>query len=268
MPCVERAVRELDGLGEHAAVGAGLEVRAAPGGVGDDLVEPDPPRGPAVVQLHDQLLGDVDEPAREVPRVGGPKRGVGQALAGPVGRDEVLEHRQALAERGLDRARDHLAAGVGDEALHARDLADLLGVPPRPGVDHHVDRVAVERRQGPLERAADLGVGRGPDLDLLLAALLVGDDPALVLGLGLLGLVLVALQDLLLLGRGDDVVDRDREARLARVAEAERLDPVEAGRDVLLAPLRGDLLDDRADRRRAAADEAVHVAERPRAAPR
>src|SRR5207253_10093896 len=45
----------------------------------------------AVLVADDHVLGDVDETARQVARVGGPKRGVGETLAGAVGGDEVLE---------------------------------------------------------------------------------------------------------------------------------------------------------------------------------
>ena len=57
-----------------------------------------PRRGAAVDLADDQLLGHVDQPAGQVAGVGGAQGGVGQALAGPVGGDEVLEDRQALTE--------------------------------------------------------------------------------------------------------------------------------------------------------------------------
>ena len=44
---------------------------------------------------------------------------------------EVLQDREALAERGLDRTRNHLTARVGHEALHGGDLTDLRGVTTR-----------------------------------------------------------------------------------------------------------------------------------------
>jgi len=47
--------------------------------------------------------GHIDQAPGQVAGVGGPKGGVGQPLAGTVGRDEVLEDRETLAERGLDR---------------------------------------------------------------------------------------------------------------------------------------------------------------------
>src|SRR5580658_4031997 len=80
-----------------------------------------------------------------------------------------------------------------------------------------------------LHGPSDLGVGRRPDLDLLLAPLVVGDDAPLELGLGLLGFLLVTVQDGLLVRRGLDVVDGDGQPGLGREAEAQRLDAVQAG---------------------------------------
>src|SRR5690348_17917170 len=54
--------------------------------------------------------------AGQVARVRRAERGVGAALAGAVGRDEVLEHRQALHEVGLDRALDDLALRIRHQA--------------------------------------------------------------------------------------------------------------------------------------------------------
>ena len=182
-----------------------------PGLVGDDVLDPDAAGAAAVDLADDQLLGDVDEAPGQVAGVGGAQRGVGEALTGAVGRDEVLEHRQALTEGGHDRPGDHLAAGVGDEALHAGDLADLLRVTSSAGVHHHVERVEGDRGERLLHGPPDLGVRRGPDLDLLLAPLVVGDDAPLELGLGLLGFLLVAVEDLPLVRRRLHVVDGDRQ---------------------------------------------------------
>src|SRR3712207_7734150 len=43
----------------------------------------------------------------------------------------LLEHREALTEVRLDRARDDLALRVGHEATHRRQLPDLHHVPDR-----------------------------------------------------------------------------------------------------------------------------------------
>ena len=112
----------------------------------------------AVLLADDDVLRHVHQAPGEVPGVGGPQRGVGQALAGTVGRDEVLEHGQALAEAGLDRPRDRLALGVRDQATHAGDLPDLHRVTTGTGVDHHPDRVG--RRERGLHVLGDIGWSR------------------------------------------------------------------------------------------------------------
>ncbi len=204
-----------------------LQVGAAVGRVGLDVLDPDAEGGAAVVLADDQLLGDVDEAAGQVARVGGPQGGVDEALAGAGRGDEVLQGLETLAEVLLDRAGDHVAAGVGDEAAHARDLTHLRHVPAGARADHHVDRVEALGLELVLHRLLHLGRGVGPDAHLLLAALAVGDDAAAELRLDLLGLGLVAVEDVALAGRGLDVVDRHRQARLRGVAVAEVLDGVE-----------------------------------------
>ena len=110
----------------------------------------------AVLLAHDQLLGDVDQTTGQVAGVGGPQRGVDEALAGARRGDEVLEHRQALTEVGLDRPGDHVAPGVGHEAAHAGDLADLHHVPAGTRAHHHVDGVELVLLQLALHRVTHL----------------------------------------------------------------------------------------------------------------
>ena len=187
------AVGKGDVAGQHPAVDPGLQVIAGLFIVGADIAHPDP-TGTTAVHLADyQLLGHIDEPARQVAGVGGTQGGVGQALASTVGGNEVLEHRQPLPEGGDDRPGDHLAPGVGHQALHAGDLTDLLRVTAGARVHHHVQGVEGDLVKALLHGLADLGVGRRPDLDLLLAPFVVGDDAPFELVLGLLGGLLVAL---------------------------------------------------------------------------
>ena len=212
-----------DVLAEHAAEGALVQP------VRREHRELDEVLRLAVLLADDHVLGDVDETPRQVARVGRAERRVGEALAGAVGRDEVLEHRQALHEVGLDRALDDLALRIRHQAAHAGELADLLEGSTRSGVGHHVDRV--ERVERLLHRVGHL-VGRlRPDVHDLLVALFLGDEAALVLLLDPLDPLLVAGEDLLLVLRDDDVVLRDRDPALGRVLEAERLDRVEHAGD-------------------------------------
>src|SRR5208337_4998730 len=63
----------------------------------------------AIVLADDRVLGYVNQAAGQIAGVGGFERGVGQALARAVGRDEVLENRQPLAEVSGDRSLDDFA---------------------------------------------------------------------------------------------------------------------------------------------------------------
>ncbi len=200
-----------------------------------------------IVVVDDDLLRDVDEPPGQVARVGGPQRRVGETLAGTVRRDEVLEHRQTLAEVRLDRLRDDVALRVGHEAAHAGDLAELHHVPPGAGADHHVHRVEPLRLERGLHGVLDLVGGFGPDLDELLTALVVGDHALLVLVLHLGGAIVVRREDAFLLRRGLHVLEPDRETGAGRVVETQFLDGVEGPGDVgLVVPL-DHLLDQHSD---------------------
>ena len=207
-------------------------MRALVGGVGHDVVDPDAGHGAGAIEgiflVDDELLGHVDQTTGQVAGVGGPQGGVDQTLAGARGGDEVLQHRQPLPEVRLDRAGDHVATRVGHQATHARDLADLHHVSSGTRADHHVDRVELLALEAFLHPVGHLFGGFGPDLDLHLTALTIGDDAATELLLDLVGLLLVTVEDLALLRRGRHVVDRDREARLHGVLEAHVLDGVGA----------------------------------------
>ena len=132
---------------------------------------------------------DVHQTPGQVTRVGGTQRRVGQTLAGTVRGDEVLQHRQALAEVGLDRTRDDLALRVGHQTTHTGDLPHLHHVSAGTRVDHDVDGVGL--REVALHLLGDLAGRLGPDLHQLLTALLLGDHTAQVLLLDLLRVLLV-----------------------------------------------------------------------------
>ena len=189
--------------------------------------------GAAVLFRHHQVLGDVDQTARQVTGVGGLQRRVREALAGAVGGDEVLQHVQPLTEVRRDRGLDDRAVGLGHEAAHAGELADLGRGTARAGIGHHEDRVErlllvhLAARVGGVFRAellhhglGDLVIGARPDVDHLVVALAVGDETGRVLVLDLLHLVIGRRHDAGLLLRDDDVIDAEGDARARGVVEA------------------------------------------------
>ena len=158
---------------EHAALdalGQGFDV--------GDLLYPDAVGVAAVVLADDDLLGHVHQTAGQVAGVGGTQGGVGQALAGAVGGDEELQNGQAFTEVGLDGQVDDAAGGVGHEAAHAGQLADLLHVAAGAGVGHHID--GVEGIQGAHQFPGHVVGGLLPDLHGLAVAFVFADQALLV----------------------------------------------------------------------------------------
>ena len=154
----------------------------------DQRRHPDAVERPAVQLGDDHVLGHVHQPAREVAGVGGLERRVRQPLARAVGRDEVLEDRQPLAEVGGDGGLDDLARRLGHQAAHPGQLADLLAAAARAGVGHHEHRVelAFVLPLDLLEHLVRDVLGHvGPDVDDLVVALALGDQAVLVLLLDL-----------------------------------------------------------------------------------
>src|SRR5438477_1613078 len=179
----------------------------------------------AVLLADDHVLRDVDETPRQVARVGGAERRVGEALTGTVRRDEVLEHRQALHEVRLDRALDDLALRIRHQSAHAGELTELRERSAGARVGHHEERVQLVEV---LEHRLGDRVGRlRPNVHDRLVPLGLGDEPVLVRLLDLADALLVLREQRFLRRRDDDVVLRDRHAGLRGVAEAELLDRVE-----------------------------------------
>jgi hypothetical protein len=107
-----------------------------------------------------------------------------------VRRDEVLQHVEAFAEVGRDGGLDDLARGLGHQAAHAGELADLLFGAARAGVGHDVNRVEVAAGAVVLLHGLEHFVGNllgdlAPDFDDLVVALAVGDGAVLILVLDL-----------------------------------------------------------------------------------
>ena len=91
----------------------------------------------------DHVLRHVAQAAGQVAGIGRLQRRIGQALARAVRGDEVLQHVQAFAEVGGDGLLDDFARGLGHQAAHAGELADLLFRSARAGVGHDVNRIEV-----------------------------------------------------------------------------------------------------------------------------
>ena len=145
----------------------------------DDGRDEDAVERAAVVVGDDHILGDVDQTPGQIARVGRLQRRVRQSLARTVRRDEVLRDGQSLAEVGRNRRLDDLARGLGHQATHTGELANLLGRTSRTGVGHAVDGVRRAFEVGFLHltehRLGDLLGNVRPDGDDLVVALTIGD---------------------------------------------------------------------------------------------
>src|SRR5690348_6795014 len=187
--------------------------------------------GAAIVFADDNVLRHVHQAAGQVAGIGGLKRRIGQSLAGAVGGDEVLQHRQPFAEVGGNRGLDDFAGRLGHQAAHAGELANLLLGTAGAGIGHDVNRVNDPGLVLLLHFAEHfvgyaLGNGR-PDFDHLVIALAVSDGAVQVLLLHGYHLLLgVAHHALLILG-DDHVVNADGQAGAGGVAEAQLLDLIE-----------------------------------------
>ena len=182
----------------------------------------------AILFADDRVLRHVHQAARQVAGVGRLERGVGQPFARAVRGDEVLQHRQPLAEVGGDGRFDDLAGRLRHQPAHPGELPDLLRAAARARVRHHVDRAeslsvflqAAEHLAGGLVR------GRRPGVHDLVVPFPVGNQAIGVLRLDFLQHLLRVVQELGLFLRDHHVLDADRDAGLGGVLEAEVLEPV------------------------------------------
>ncbi len=194
--------------------------------VADDSMEVHALGGAAVVTLDDDVLRDVHQTPRQVTRVGGSKRRVGQTLSGAVGRHEVLHHIQADVERRLDgEFVDEFVELVVHQAAHAGQLGQLLDAASRAADRDQRERVALLESLD--DFFTDLVVGLAPELDQGFGHLVVGHRaaaeargdavrPAFGVGEDLLtSLRRVHVRD----RHGDAVAERPLEAQLLQVVE-------------------------------------------------
>src|SRR5205085_11865880 len=107
----------------------------------DDGLDVNPIGGAAVEFVDDDVLCDVDKPASQVAGVGGLQSRVGKTFPRAVRGDEVFQHGEAFSEVGSDGRLDDFAGGLGHQAAHSGELADLLFRTASAGVGHDIDRV-------------------------------------------------------------------------------------------------------------------------------
>ncbi len=242
------AVQRIDDVVERRAAENALAERLDDVAAVDDRAHREATSGSAILLDDDAVLRHVDQAAGQVTRVRRLERGVGQALAGAVGRVEVLEHRQAFLEVRQDGRLDDLARGLGHQAAHAGELLHLRGRAARAGVGHHphrVDGLARQRRRNALHHLLGDAIGATrPGVDDLVVLLARGDQAVLVLLLVLLHF-LRRRRDQLDLGlRDDEVVLAERDAGPARVVEAEAHQAIGEDHRLLLAAVAIDQIDD------------------------
>ena len=210
-----------DGIAALETLGKGLDDLA----VLADLADGDALGGAAVVLADDDLLGDIDQTAGQITRVGGTQRGIGQALPGASGGDEVFQNGQTLTEVCLDGDLDGPAGGVSHQAAHAGQLTDLSHRTTGAGVGHHKDGVVAV--QTGLQGLGDVLGGLLPGLNDQAVPLVVGQEAAFELFLDLHDLLLrLADQGVLLLGDGH-IVDGDRQRAQGGVVVAAGLDDIQ-----------------------------------------
>ncbi len=245
-------VRIAHVLGRGAAEDAARQ-RGDDGAGIDDGAHLDAAGRTAVLLGDDAVLRHVDQTPRQIAGVGGLERGVGEALAGAVGRVEVLEHREPFLEVGDDRALDDLARRLGHQAAHAGELTHLRRRAARAGMRHHVDRVdlgfgallgrGLRGRDFLHHRFGDLLGALRPGVDHLVVLLALGDQAVIVLLLEVLDLLAGVFDDLLLGARHHHVVLAERDAGLEGVVEAERHDAVAEDHRLLLPAVAVDGVD-------------------------
>ena len=182
--------------------------------------------GRATVVFDDHgVLRHVHQTAGQVARVGRFERRVGQALAGTVGRVEVLERCQTFLEVGNNRRLDDCPVRLGQQPAHGRRLTHLGNRTPRARVRHHVDRVHVPALLAGNALHHGFGHALGalrPDVDDLVVLLTRGDQTILVLLLEVLDLLLSLTDDVPLVVRDHQVVLAEGNAGRGRVLETQR----------------------------------------------
>ena len=189
--------------------------------------------GAAIVFLDNQILRHIDQTTGQVARVGGFQRRIGQTFTRTVGRNEVLQYVQTLAEVGGNRRLDNGAVRLGHQPPHTGELANLRRRAARARVGHHVDGVerflifflAVAVHDFFFGQLCHHDFGNivrslAPDIHHLVVALARSDQTRRVLLLDLFHFGFGAIDDVELLRRHQHVFNRDGNAGACRQTEA------------------------------------------------
>ena len=137
---------DLAGLRVHNVLHGIATLQAFTEGLDDltvlhDLRNQDAVVSAAVMLADNDLLGYVHQTAGQITGVSGPQCRIGQTLSGASAGDEVFQYGESFTEVGLNGDLDGAAGGIGHQATHASQLADLRGGTTGAGVCHHPDRV-------------------------------------------------------------------------------------------------------------------------------
>ncbi len=128
-----------------------------------------------------------------------------------MGGDEVLQHAHALLEVGQDGVLDGkrfgtCLLGLGHQATHAGQLADLAGTTTGTGVKHHVYGIetVLGLAHGLHQYLGQVVVDLCPSLDNLIVTLLVGDEAHTIVHGDALDFIIASLYEFgFLLGHDD-----------------------------------------------------------------
>ena len=186
----------------------------------------------AVHRGDDDILRHIDQPSRQIARIGGLERRIRQPFACAVRGNEVLQHRQSFTEIGRDRRFDDFARRLGHQAAHSRQLADLLFAAASAGIGHDVDRIEFESAFVLLRHLAEHFVRNffgdvRPDIDDLVVPFAVGDGAVLVLFFHFDDALTGVIDQFAFVVRHDQVVDADGDAGLGCMQESEILQIVQ-----------------------------------------
>ena len=214
----DRVDNVVEGSAAHDTISQALDLFSA----FDNRRRADAFKSSAVLLGDNYILGDVDQSARQVTRVGGLQRSVRQTFAGAVCRDEVLQHIEAFAEVGTDRSLDDFAGWFGHQTSHTGELTNLLGRATSSGVAHDTDRIQFVQRLFAFVHRLEHFLGNlvgyfGPNGDHLVVAFAVCDDAVLILLFDVDNIGIRLCNEGLLRIGSDEIVNTNRDSRFGRV---------------------------------------------------